>query len=186
MCISLLVMMLGLLGCGETTLPGTQPADRLTAVPPLPPPGLAHPWLARPARAAASSIARFPAPAGCQRVAVAADSWGEWLRWQPLRPSRTPALLYNGRLKDPQNVIAAVVDIDPGTQDLQQCADTVIRLRAEYLFSQNPNQVHFHLTTGYDFWFSDIIAGRMFRVVGQQVVPAARPKPLATPLWPAT
>ena len=119
-------------------------------------------------------------------MAVAACSWGEWLRWLPLRPSGTPALLYNGRLKDPPNVVAAVVDIDPGTQDLQQCADTVIRLRAEYLFGQNPNQVHFHLTTGYDFWFSDIIAGRMFRVVGQQVVPAARPKPLATPLWPAT
>ena len=186
MCISLLVMMPWLLACGETALPGTQPAGRPMAAPPLLPPGLAYPWLARPARATVSPIARFPAPAGCRRVAVAAGSWGEWLRWLPLRPSGTPARLYNGRLKDPLDVVAAVVGIDPGTQDLQLCADAVIRLRAEYLFGRDPNQVHFHLTTRYDFWFADFVAGRTFRVVGQQVVPAARPKPLATPLWPAT
>ena len=174
MCISLLVMP-WLLACGETALPGTQPAGRPTAAPHLLPPGLAYPWLARPARATASPIARFPALAGCRRVAVAAGSWGEWLRWLPLRPSGTPARLYNGRLKDPQNVVAAVVDIDPGTQDLQQCADAVIRLRAEYLLGRDPNQVHFHLTTGYDFWFADFVAGRTFRVVGQQVLPATRP-----------
>ena len=26
-----------------------------------------------------------------------------------------------------------------------------------------PNQVHFHLTTGYDFWFSDYVAGKTFK-----------------------
>ena len=41
--------------------------------------------------------------------------------------------------------------------------------------SHNPNQVHFHLTTGYDFWFSDFVAGRTFRVVSEEVLPATRP-----------
>ncbi|WP_310391789.1 DUF4846 domain-containing protein [Hymenobacter sp.] len=142
------------------------------APPPTPP---AYPWLARPAPASQALAARFPAPAGCRRVPVAAGSWGEWLRYLPLRPAGTPARLYDGRLKNRQDVVAAVVDIDVGTQDLQQCADAVIRLRAEYLFSHDPNKVHFHLTTGYDFWFSDYVAGKTFKVRGEEVTPAARP-----------
>jgi hypothetical protein len=112
-------------------------------------------------------------------VAVAAGSWGEWLRGLPLRPAGTPARLFNGHLKDNQAVVAAVVDIDPGTTDLQQCADAVMRLRAEYLFSFNPNKIHFHLTTGYDAWFSDYVAGTTFRVKGEVV--SAAPKPAEAP-----
>ncbi|UOQ99804.1 DUF4846 domain-containing protein [Hymenobacter sp. 5317J-9] len=139
------------------------------------PAGLSYPWLNKPGAASQSLAARFPAPAGCRRAPVAAGSWGEWLRYLPLKPAGTKARLYNGALKNRQEVVAAVLDIDVGTKDLQQCADAVIRLRAEYLFSQNPNQIHFHLTTGYDFWFSDFVAGKTFRVVNEQVLPATRP-----------
>ncbi|MCI1185868.1 DUF4846 domain-containing protein [Hymenobacter sp. DH14] len=139
------------------------------------PSGAVYAWQARPGAAEQSLAARFPAPAGSRRVAVAQGSWGEWLRWLPLKPAGTKARLYNGQLKTPQNVVAAVVDIDVPPQDLQQCADAVIRLRAEYVFSHDPNKVHFHLTTGYDFWFSDFVAGRTFRVVNEEVLPATRP-----------
>ena len=142
---------------------------------PTRPSGLAYPWLAHPSNAAATIAARFSVPAGFRRVAVASGSWGEWLRFLPLAPAGTPARTYQGHLKNRQDVVAAVVDIDVGTQDLQQCADAVIRLRAEYGFSRDPNQVHFHLTTGYDFWFSDFMAGRTFRVVNEEVLPATRP-----------
>ena len=155
----------------------------LAGAPSSPP---AYPWLARPAPAAQSVAARFPAPPGCRRVPVAPGSWGEWLRGLPLLPAGTPARLYNGRLKNRQDVVAAVLDIDVGAQNLQQCADAVIRLRAEYLFSRSPNQVHFHLTTGYDFWFADFVAGRTFRVVNEQVVLPGQPKPPPMPPWPAT
>ena len=138
-----------------------------------------YPWLIAPPAPGQTLAARFAPPAGCQRVAVPAGSWGAWLRGLPLRPAGTPARLFNGQLKDNQAVVAAVVDIDPGTQDLQQCADAVIRLRAEYLFSQNVNKIHFHLTTGYDAWFSDYVAGRTFRVKGEEVT--AAPKPAEAP-----
>jgi len=147
--------------------------------PPAHPPGPVYPWLIGPTTPAGAA-ARFPAPPGCRRVPVAPGSWGEWLRGLPLRPAGTPARLYNGQLKSRQDVVAAVLDIDVPPQDLQQCADAVIRLRAEYGFSRDPNQVHFHLTTGYDFWFSDFVAGRTFRVVGGQVLPAGRPPEAAT------
>ena len=115
-----------------------QPATRTGARWPYVPVAQARP------SAAATVAARFPAPAGCQRVGVAAGSWGEWLRYLPLRPAGTPALhLHWPAKKDRQDVVAAVVNIDVGTQDLQQCADAVIRLRAEYVFSHDPNQDSF-------------------------------------------
>ncbi|HET9502776.1 MAG TPA: DUF4846 domain-containing protein [Hymenobacter sp.] len=138
-----------------------------------------YPWLTAAPAPGHALAARFAPPPGCQRVAVPAGSWGAWLRGLPLRPASTPAHLYNGKLKDNQAVVAAVVDIDPGTKDLQQCADAVMRLRAEYLFSQNVNKIHFHLTTGYDAWFSDYIAGRTFQVKGEEVT--AAPKPAEAP-----
>jgi hypothetical protein len=144
------------------------------------PTGLSYPWLTPLPAASHTLAARFPPPPGCRRVAVAAGSWGEWLRWLPLLPAGTPARLYNGQLKDPQDVVAAVVNIDIGKQDLQQCADAVIRLRAEYLFGHDPNQIHFHLTSGYDFWLSDYLAGRTFRVQGEQVLSASKASEAAT------
>ena len=150
----------------------------LVLAPPAPvirPAGLAYPWLATPGPASQTPAARFAVPTGCRRVAVAPGSWGEWLRWLPLRPAGTKVRTYNGALKNRPEVVAAVADIDVPPQDLQQCADAVIRLRAEYLFSHDPNKVHFHLTTGYDFWFSDFVAGKTFRVSGEEVLPAARP-----------
>lgn len=163
-----------LLACCSADSAASSAAAPLAPAPPRPA-GLSYPWLAQPGPAGQSLAARFPAPAGCRRVAVRPGSWGEWLRYLPLRPAGTKARLYNGALKNRQDVVAAVLDIDVGTQDLQQCADAVIRLRAEYVFSHHPNQVHFHLTTGYDFWFSDFVAGKTFKVVGEEVVPAARP-----------
>ena len=161
------------MGCPAGTPAAQVQAQPRRAV--VQPGGLSYPWLAQPGPVGQSLAARFPAPAGYRRVAVATGSWGEWLRYLPLRPAGSKARLYNGTPKTRAEVVAAVVDIDAGTQDLQQCADAIIRLRAEYVFSHDPNKVHFHLTTGYDFWFSDYVAGKTFKVRGEDVTPASRP-----------
>jgi hypothetical protein len=92
---------------------------------------------------------RIPPPAGFERAPAEADSFAHWLRNLPLKPGRPPVLLFNGKPKSNQDVHAAVVDIDVGSRDLQQCADAVIRLRAEYLFFAGDHAaIHFNFTSG--------------------------------------
>ena len=92
---------------------------------------------------------RFPPPAGFSRVPLEAGSFGWWLRDLPLRPGRGQVHLYDGRVKHRQGGHVAVFDIDVGRRDLQQCADAVMRLRAEYLFSRGrAREICFRATSG--------------------------------------
>ncbi|MEZ4798767.1 MAG: DUF4846 domain-containing protein [Flavobacteriales bacterium] len=48
------------------------------------------------------------------------------------------------------DVYDAVVDLEIGTKDLHQCADAVMRLRAEYLWvTQQYDKIHFNFTNGF-------------------------------------
>ena len=92
---------------------------------------------------------RIPPPAGYQRTGELPGSFGEWLRDLPLMPEQTPVLLFDGTPKRRQDVHQAVIDIDVGSRDLQQCADAVIRLRAEYLFAAGRrDEIVFAFTNG--------------------------------------
>ncbi|MBW1984365.1 MAG: DUF4846 domain-containing protein, partial [Deltaproteobacteria bacterium] len=61
-----------------------------------------------------------------------------------------PVYLYNGKKKLNQDAHFAVIDIDTGRRDLQQCADAVMRLKAEYLYSKKDYAaIHFNFTSGH-------------------------------------
>src|SRR5262249_20069536 len=68
----------------------------------------------------------------------APDSFGAWLRRLPLAAPGTPVRSHRGAVILPadHDNLAAVVALDVGHQDLQQCADSVIRLHAEWRWSQ--------------------------------------------------
>lgn len=74
-------------------------------------------------------------PAGFSRLPCKEGSFGYWLRMLPLK-SDSRVFLYDGSLKPNQQAQYAVLDISVGNKDLQQCADAVMRLRAEFLFQQ--------------------------------------------------
>ena len=80
------------------------------------------------------SIALIPLPSGFTRLKTDSNSFAQWLLSIPLKKDKT-VYLYNGGLKRNQAAQFAVLDISTGTKDLQQCADAVMRLRAEYLFA---------------------------------------------------
>ncbi len=92
---------------------------------------------------------RIAPPSGFHRVALVDGSFGAFLRSLAVKEGEPPVLLFNGARKNRQDVHAAVFDIDTGTRDLQQCADAVIRLRAEYLWaSGRKDGIMFRFTSG--------------------------------------
>ncbi len=96
----------------------------------------------------ASLMERFPPPSGYHLLPVSQNSFGKWLRKLPLKVGLPDIYLYNGFPTFAKDHVA-VVDLDVGRRDLQQCADTVIRLRAEYLWSQGrSDEISFHFTSG--------------------------------------
>jgi Domain of unknown function (4846) len=92
---------------------------------------------------------RIPPPPGFTRSAAAPDSWAAWLRGLPMKPANAPVLIYTGAQKWRQDVHVAVIDIDVGKRDLQQCADAIMRLRGEWLFaSGRKRDIRFNDTEG--------------------------------------
>lgn len=113
---------------------------------------------------------RFPVPAGYVRVPADSTTFTAYLRHFPLLPDGSPVLLYNGRPKARQDVHCAVLDIDAGKRNLQQCADAVMRLRAEYLFAQKRYAaIHFNFSNGFKAEYSRWRQGERIRVDGNRV-----------------
>lgn len=96
-------------------------------------------------------IGNIPTPKGYVREEVQDSSWAHYLRNLPLKPEGTPVLLYNGEESGWTAYAYGVIDMEIGDEDLQQCADAVIRLRAEYLYQQKRYaDIHFNFTNGFE------------------------------------
>jgi hypothetical protein len=106
-----------------------------------------YPWLSAPATGTLES--RIDVPKGFRRRDAAADSFAAWLRGLPVKPGRPPVRLFNGGLKFNQEAHHVVLEVDVGKRDRQQCADAVMRLRAEYLHQAGQDQqICFRFTDG--------------------------------------
>lgn len=74
-------------------------------------------------------------PEGYTATSSRETGFSKWLSEVKLKKDKT-VYLYNGMPKQNQAAQFAVLDISVGDQNLQQCADAVMRLRAEYLYAQ--------------------------------------------------
>lgn len=112
---------------------------------------------------------RFLLPAGFERAASEEGTFAYYLQMLPLKPDGSKVLIYDGREKT-KDVYLAVVDFPLGDRDLQQCADAVMRLRAEYLYSIGEwNQIHFNFVSGFRADFSKWAQGYGISVKNDQV-----------------
>ena len=113
---------------------------------------------------------RFLLPDGFHRTAEDTGSFGTYLRRLPLKPEGTPARYYNGDEKRAEGVYVAVIDMEIGRSDLQQCADAVMRLRGEWLYSRGAyDRIQFNfLSDGQPRKFIDFKDGDVTRPVFRQ------------------
>lgn len=111
----------------------------------------------------------IPPPAGFSRVDAAPGSFANWLRQVGLKPDKT-VYLYNGTPKGNQQAQYAVLDISVGHQDLQQCADAVMRLYAEWRYArQQYDQIMFRATDGTWLHYGDWRQGYRFVLRNQHL-----------------
>lgn len=112
---------------------------------------------------------RIKAPEGFERMTTEEGSFGDYLQNLPLKPHGARVRYFNGEEKT-KNVYAAVVDMEIGSQDLQQCADAVMRLRAEYLYKQEEyEKIHFNFVNGFFADYGKWMEGNRIVVAGNQV-----------------
>lgn len=112
---------------------------------------------------------RFPVPLGYARTIETKNSFGDYLRNLPLKPSGSLVKYYNGSTKSNNNVYDAVIDLPIGSKDLHQCADAVMRLRADYFFEQKQyDKIHFNLTNGFRVDYSKWSQGYRIAVKGNK------------------
>lgn len=112
---------------------------------------------------------RFNAPIGFARTHVSQNSFGEYLRNLPLKPDGSKVKYFDGDYKENNGVYVAVVDLSIGNKDLHQCADAVMRLRADYLYSQKRyDEIHFNFTNGFTVEYSEYMKGKRMVVSGNK------------------
>lgn len=89
--------------------------------------------------------------------------------------------LFDGSIKANPDIYEAVVDLPIGKYDLHQCADAIMRLRAEYLWkTQQYNQIHFNLTNGFRVDYKYWMQGKRVAVKGNKTWWVAKTTPSNT------
>jgi hypothetical protein len=178
---------MGLAGCDQRPaiaeeIPPARAPSALPAAPPTAVPVASarpkasaerYPWLggAGVPEPVDSLSERFAPPDGFSRVQLAPSSFGEWLRDLPLTHPGAPVRRFDGSVLLPgdDRRIAAVTAIDIGKADLQQCADAVIRLHAEWAWSRGRRDMSYRAASGLWLPFERWARGERIRASGASI-----------------
>ena len=113
---------------------------------------------------------RVATPSGYERVEVEEGSFEEFLRQYPMKSAGAKVHLYDGREKGNQSAHVAVFDLPIEDYDLQQCADSVMRMYAEYFWAtEQYDRIKFHFTNGFLVEYTKWRDGNRITVSGNDV-----------------
>jgi len=108
---------------------------------------------------------RFIPPRGFKRQKSDSGSFAFYLQHLPLKPHGSKVQLYNDLYKFNQEAYLAVMDLPIGKKDLHQCADAVMRLRADYLWhTKQHDRIHFNFTNGFRADYSKWKNGQRIKI----------------------
>lgn len=113
---------------------------------------------------------RLRTPSGFIRTNADFNSFAHYLRHLPLKPPGAIVRLFNGDEKPNREIYIGVVDLPIGRKNLHQCADAIIRLRAEWLFKKGDfNNIAFNFTNGFRAEYAKWREGNRIVVSGNKV-----------------
>lgn len=113
---------------------------------------------------------RIGVPDGYERTEEQEDSLCIFLRKYELKEDKSPVLLYDGRAKGNQNAHQAVFTLPIENEDLQQCADSIMRVYAEYFWKMGQyDKIGFHFVNGFYAEYSKWREGFRIEIDGDRV-----------------
>ena len=113
---------------------------------------------------------RINPPEGFSRTDEKTGSLGDFLRNYEMQPDVSPVLLYNGHESWNQNAHIAVFKLPIENVNLQQCADSIMRVYSEYYRSKGEDdRIAFHFTNGFLASYSKWKQGYRIAVNGNNV-----------------
>ena len=115
---------------------------------------------------------RFALPEGYIRTEYPEESFGSFVRRYPVKPDGSPVLLWTKEPKGNQTDHVAVFDMTVEDElDVQQCADSVMRMYAEYFRATGQyDRIRFHFVNGFLCDYNSYIQGNRVKVNGDEVV----------------
>lgn len=115
-------------------------------------------------------VKRILTPKGYKRIKAKKGSFEAFLRNYKLKPDGSPVLLYDGREKWNQSAHIAVFRLPIESEDLQQCADSIMRVYGEYYYGKKAyNKITFPLGNGFIADFDKWRRGYSISVSGNKI-----------------
>ena len=113
---------------------------------------------------------RVRVPEGFKRVTYPQGSFEEYLRNYKLKKYGTPIINFDGSEYFAQHWHDAILEIPVPKNGLQQCADALMRIRAEYLWNKNlRHKIGFKFTSGHYCSWKQYSEGYRPKINGSKV-----------------
>ena len=113
---------------------------------------------------------RVRVPEGFKRVTYPKGSFEEYLRNYKLKKYGTPIINFDGSEYFAQHWHDAILEIPVPKNGLQQCADALMRIRAEYLWNKNlRHKIGFKFTSGHYCSWKQYAEGYRPKINGSKV-----------------
>ena len=108
---------------------------------------------------------RINPPEGYKRTNAKKGSFTEFLRNYKMKKDGKPVLLYDKSQKSNQSAHVAVFKLPIENEDLQQCADSIMRVYAEYFWhTGQKDRIKFHFVDGFLAEYSKWRAGNRIQI----------------------